>query len=171
MLSLITKIFPFRRNVGHLFTSQRKGEKKKKEEKKPHWILQGINFTDFKRFYRRLLLRSQCSALAKVRDGNQRDKSIEKCVYCTCGRVWEEGQEKLPLFYPLSLWLFPHSFISRKILQSLYDSPTALGGEEVTVLLQHVYSEPNLQQAQRTQTRNKGRWRVTNFYTSLQTDS
>lgn len=85
------------------------------------------------------------------------------------GRGPRETATVLP---PQSLTpLFPHSFISRKILQSLYDSPTALGGEEVTVLLQHVYSEPNLQQAQRTQTRNKGRWRVTNFYTSLQTDS
>lgn len=81
-------------------------------------------------------------------------------------------RETVTVLPPQSLTpLFPHSFISRKILQSLYDSPTALGGEEVTVLLQHVYSEPNLQQAQRTQTRNKGRWRVTNFYTSLQTDS
>jgi len=33
--------------------------------------------------------KNQCSVLEKVSNGNQRDKSVGKNVYCTCGRVWE----------------------------------------------------------------------------------
>lgn len=39
---------------------------------------------------------NQHSILAQVRDRNQRDKRVGRSVYCTCGKVWEEGQEELP---------------------------------------------------------------------------
>lgn len=84
-------IINFWGTAGHLFTSQRKS-------------LFVLNFPWrwFQVLQSSTELRdnvegqNQHSILAKVRDRNQRDKRVGRSVYCTCGKVWEEGQEELP---------------------------------------------------------------------------